>query len=55
MIALAPFLRELEQMGRSGDLRTAPECHQRVVGALEHTRQFLTQYLSSAIGESAAA
>jgi CheY-like chemotaxis protein len=54
MIALVPLLRELEQMGRSGNLSGASECHERVIAAFARTRDSLTKYLSSA-GESAAA
>ena len=41
MAALVPVLRALEQMGKTGDLRVAGECHERVLTTFERTRQFL--------------
>jgi HPt (histidine-containing phosphotransfer) domain-containing protein len=55
MIALVPLLRELEQMGRSGDLNGAAEAHDRVVATLGRTRHFIEQHLSAAVTEPAAA
>jgi len=48
MIALVPPLRELEQMGQSGDLTGGDECHERIVAALADTRQFLVEHFPAA-------
>jgi len=54
MVALLTALRELEQMGRSGDLTRAAECHERVIATLDETRHFLNTHFSQAALEAAA-
>jgi CheY-like chemotaxis protein/HPt (histidine-containing phosphotransfer) domain-containing protein len=55
MIALVPALRELEQLGRNGDLQDAAECQERVVAALARTREFIAAHLHAEGKEAAAA
>ncbi len=55
MVALVPMLRELEQMGRAGDLSAAADCHQGVTVELDRTRHFLTLHLLAAAPQSASA
>jgi two-component system sensor histidine kinase/response regulator len=47
MVALAPLLRELEQMGHAGDLSAAAACHGRVTAELVRIRHFLSIHLPS--------
>jgi CheY-like chemotaxis protein/HPt (histidine-containing phosphotransfer) domain-containing protein len=49
MTALVPLLRELEQMGRTGELATAAEGYERAVSALARTRHFLALHLPPAL------
>ena len=54
MVAMVIVLRELEQMGRSGDLTGATECHERVASALHETRLFLNTHFPQEALEPAA-
>jgi CheY-like chemotaxis protein len=48
MVGLAPLLRELEQMGHTGELAAAAACHGRVAAELDRIRHFLSIHLASA-------
>ena len=46
MAAMVTALRELEQMGRTGDLTAAAAVHQRVLSAFDETRHFLALHFA---------
>ena len=54
MVTLVPLLRELEEMGHTGDLSAALACHEGIAAELVRVRRFLGAHLApSDVGEAA--